>query len=111
MFDFYDFPVNLSVGYIEDYKVNKCGKVKYKVLYKDYNGKKHSDWTNWMQDAHLETGASVPIKAFSLFGINFPLEINSEKQKRAEPYTMMLAATGIAALFVGLAIGKNKKKD
>ena len=103
----------VSIGVIEEIKIKKNGSVKYKILYRDYDGREYSAWTTCMRDDGYRVGDSITVKNVSVpsFGLlNVPLAVNNQPQRYVEPYVAAMVVTGIGALIGGYFIGKSCKK-
>ena len=102
-----------SIGIVEGSKTRLNGDVKYKIAYRDYQGREYSAWTTWMRDDGYRIGDSIPVRNISVpsFGLlNIPLAINNHPQRYVEPYVAAMVVAGIGALIAGYNIGKNSKK-
>ena len=103
-----------SIGVIEQMKARLNGNVKYKIMYRDYQGRTYSAWTTWMRDDGHNVGDSIPVKNVTIpsFGLlNIPLSIDNNPQRYVEPYVAAMVVAGIGALIAGYHIGKNSKNE
>lgn len=108
----YDEMNALSLGLIEQRKEKSNSQVKYKILYKDYNGKEHKTWTNWMRDDGYKVGDSIPVRSIAVpsFGlVNLPVAIDNNPQTFLAPYILGVIVGCASTLFLGYQLGKNKE--
>ncbi len=104
--------IRLSVGMIEQMKINKCNLVQYQIAFRDDNGNTNKKWTNWMRYDGYEPGNSIPIKILTVnlpvSQLNILLEANNTPQVHYESYVITTVMAGLVALWAGYSAGKNK---
>ena len=98
----------VSLGLVEQRKEHN-NLVKYKISYKDSEGKLHSTWTNWMRDDGYKVGDSIPVKSIAPFGrVNIPVAIDCQPQRHIAPYIAALAIVNTCSWVIGYKKGKRK---
>lgn len=110
---YYEGPITLSIGIVDEIRTNVNGLVKYKITYKDYLQREFTAWTSWMRDDGYKIGDSIPVKNLAIpsFGmLNVPLSVNNHPQNHVELYVAAMVTAGIGALIAGYNIGKNSKR-
>ena len=100
--------ISVSLGYIDEMKINKNGFVKYKVLYKSNGGKNRTLWTDWMENEGYSVGDSIPVHAREFAGVSKPISVNQNPQRSDSPYVFAMVIATVGAFVTGYVMAKNE---